>query len=355
MDTALRVGIVGANAHRAWARDAHIPALAGLPGLELAAVSARTQSLAEEARVAFGAPRAFGDSLALAGDPGIDLIAVTVKVPEHRSIVLAALRAGKHVYCEWPLGRNLAEAQEMAAAVTPDSHVMIGLQALAAPAIRQAAKLVREGAIGQPQIMRVFSPTGGWGREAPPFYAYLQDSRNGATLETIAGGHTLAAVEAIIGRYLEVDARKSTHIKNVLIQGTGESIERTCADHMMILGAHESGCVSSVEVIGGATRPACLFELVGERGWLKITGAQPGGYQLANLRLETSMATEPPPESVVPGLKGPPANVAEAYAQFAHDIRHGLHTAPDFNAAVRLTRLLDAIDEASRGGCRQRL
>ena len=37
-------------------------------------------------------------------------------------ILLAALDAGKHVYCEWPLGRNLQEAEELAAAQnTPES------------------------------------------------------------------------------------------------------------------------------------------------------------------------------------------------------------------------------------------
>src|SRR6516164_6889129 len=124
MTKPIRVGIVGANAQRAWAHDAHVPALAALPGFQLAAVSARTQELAEAARAAFGAGRAFGDSLALVRDPDIDLVAVTVKVPEHRAVVLAALAAGKHVYCEWPLGRDLAEAEEMAAAVRPGSRVI---------------------------------------------------------------------------------------------------------------------------------------------------------------------------------------------------------------------------------------
>ena len=128
MERPIRVGVVGANAHRAWAHDAHIPALKRLPQFELGAVSARTQDLAEEARAAFGAAR--GDSLALVRDPDIDRVSVTVKVPEHRALVLAALEAGKHVYCEWPLGRDVAEAEEMARAVRPVSHVAIGFQAL---------------------------------------------------------------------------------------------------------------------------------------------------------------------------------------------------------------------------------
>jgi predicted dehydrogenase len=43
------------------------------------------------------------------------VVAVTVKVPHHRELVSAALAVGKAVYCEWPLGRDLADAQAMAA------------------------------------------------------------------------------------------------------------------------------------------------------------------------------------------------------------------------------------------------
>src|SRR5579863_8135291 len=50
-------------------------------------------------------------------DDRIDLITISVKVPAHRELVLAALNAGKAVYCEAPLGRTVAEAEEMASAV----------------------------------------------------------------------------------------------------------------------------------------------------------------------------------------------------------------------------------------------
>ncbi|CAN7534313.1 Gfo/Idh/MocA family oxidoreductase [Phenylobacterium sp. LjRoot219] len=355
MSERIRVGVVGANAQRGWAHDAHVAALAQLLDYELTAVSARDAALAEAARAAFGAERAFGDSLALVRAPEIDLVAVTVKVPEHRAIVLAALAAGKHVYCEWPLGRDLAEAEEMAAAVTAGSHVAIGLQGLAAPAVREAARLVREGALGRPLVARVFSPTAGWGPAAPPHYAYLQDRRNGATLETIAGGHTLAVIEAIVGAYREVDARNSTRLKAVRVSDTGETVERTCADHMLVLGEHASGCVSTLEVIGGvADRPFSL-EVVGEAGWLKIAGHQPGGFQVANLTLETSLPDARPLAPVAAELKGPPANVAEAYARLAADIAAEQRSVAGFDHAVRLTRLLHAIDTASSTGRRQRL
>jgi predicted dehydrogenase len=354
MTATLRVGIVGANATRGWARDAHGPALAKLPRFELVAVSARTQPLAEEAKVVFGAQRAYGDSLAMVRAPDLDIIAVTVKVPEHRAVVLAALEAGKHVYCEWPLGSDLVEAKEMAAAVKPTQHAMIGLQGLSAPAVRQASKLVRDEALGSLRVLRVFSPTAGWGPDAPPHYAYLQDKRSGATLETIAGGHSLAVVEEIAGAYIEVDARNDTLVDRVRIQGTDEAVRRTCADHMMVLGKHAGGCVSTLEVTGGVMARPFVLELIGERGWLKIIGGRAGGYQVGNLRLETDLANSSEPEFAAAELRDSlGVYVAEGYERFADDIRNGTKTVPDFNAAVRLTKLLDSVDRASDSGARQ--
>ena len=114
--TPIRVGIVGANAERGWARDAHLDALRALSStFTISAVSARDLTQAAAAAEYFGAQLAFGDSRELVRSRDVDVVVVAVKVPEHRSVVLAALDAGKHVYCEWPLGRTTAEAVELLA------------------------------------------------------------------------------------------------------------------------------------------------------------------------------------------------------------------------------------------------
>ena len=287
--TPLRIGFAGANAERGWAKDAHLGAINALPDLVVQAVSARNQEIADGAKALFGAASAYDDSLALARDPDVDIVAVTVKVPEHRAIVLAAIAAGKHVYCEWPLGRDLAEAQEMAdAARAAGVHVCIGLQGANSWAVRHAAALVAEGAIGRPLSLRVVSPTGGWGAVSPPNYAYLQDKSNGATLSTIAGGHTLAAIEAVVGAFTEVTARASILRDSMTLMGTDETVERTCADHLLTFGKHDSGCISSMEVVGGVTDVPFQFELRGTEGSLSITGGHPGGYQAGPLVVTTN-------------------------------------------------------------------
>ena len=112
----LRVGVIGANPNRSWAKDSHIPALRSLENVQLAAVATTSRASADAAAAAFGVRAAYDDPLALITASDIDIVSVCVRVPYHRDLVLAALAADKHVYCEWPLGRDCGEAAEMAAA-----------------------------------------------------------------------------------------------------------------------------------------------------------------------------------------------------------------------------------------------
>jgi predicted dehydrogenase len=106
----IQVGIVGASASRGFASIAHVPALRALPQFELAAVSTTHRETAEAAARHYGAKLAFSDPDELARHPDVDLVTVSVKVPDHYRPVVAAIEAGKHVYCEWPLGRDTDEA-----------------------------------------------------------------------------------------------------------------------------------------------------------------------------------------------------------------------------------------------------
>src|SRR6201988_1639854 len=110
----IRLGFIGATVRATWAAQSHFPALLASPDVELTAVCTTRPESAEEARAAFGAKLAFHDFRAMVASPEIDAVAVVVRVPSHYEPTRAAIEAGKHVYCEWPLGRTTAEAVEMA-------------------------------------------------------------------------------------------------------------------------------------------------------------------------------------------------------------------------------------------------
>src|SRR2546428_10249241 len=148
-ESTLGVGIIGVSPVRGWAATAHIPALRALPNYEIRALSASSAESARAAGEAFGIKAVFPDHEQLVIQPDIDVVAVTVKVPHHRELVTAALAAGKAVYCEWPLGRDLDEARVMAAlAAEQGVRTVVGLQARQAPAIQFVRELLNDGYVG---------------------------------------------------------------------------------------------------------------------------------------------------------------------------------------------------------------
>src|SRR4029453_5108831 len=156
MANKIRLGFVGANVRSNWASQSHFPALLASPDVELTAVCTTRPESAEEAREAFGAKLAFHDFREMVASPEIDAVAVVVRVPLHYEPTKAALEAGKHVYCEWPLGRTTAEAEELAALAEAKGLVTaVGLQARVNPALMQMKELVEAGYVGEVMAVHV--------------------------------------------------------------------------------------------------------------------------------------------------------------------------------------------------------
>jgi predicted dehydrogenase len=95
---------------------------------------------------------------------------------------MAALNAGKHLYCEWPLAATTERAQQMRdLAVREGSHHMVGLQARGARTFNRIRDLVTDGYVGKvlSRTMIVSTPT--WGTEFTQNWAYMADRSNGNT------------------------------------------------------------------------------------------------------------------------------------------------------------------------------
>src|SRR5438874_9354679 len=144
------MGVVGLSPKRGFASIAHIPALRALSDFDIAAVCTSRQESAEAAAQHFGIPLAFSNPEDLARHPDVDLVTVSVKVPDHYRPVMASIDAGKHVYCEWPLGRSTDEAVQMLeAAEGRGVRHAVGLQGQMSPAINYVKDLIAEGYVGR--------------------------------------------------------------------------------------------------------------------------------------------------------------------------------------------------------------
>lgn len=360
----LRVGIVGLQPGRSWAARAHIPALRALSNqYQIAGVANTTHASAEAAAKACALPRAFTDIAELVASPEVDIVAVTVKVPHHLAIVKAAITAGKHVYCEWPLGNGLAEAEEMAALASHKGVLgVIGTQARVAPEIEYLRKIIADGYVGEVLSTTLTARGRGWGAtiDYKATGAYLLDRANGATMLTIPLGHTLAALGDVLGDIAELSAVLANRRHCVRALDTGETLSMTAPDQVLVSGLLASGAPVSIHYRGGEARGVGLvWEINGTQGDIRVTG--PSGHaQMVQLSLEGARGEErelrplevPPsyragfPDNVVPG------NVARIYARMAADLREGTHAAPSFDDAVRVHRLIAAIEEAADSGRR---
>jgi predicted dehydrogenase len=166
----IRVGIIGVNPGRGWAAQAHIPALKSMPDdFEITALSTRRRASADAAGKLFGVPAAFDDHRELVNSPNVDVVAVTVKVPHHLELATAALDAGKAVYCEWPLGNGLKEAEALAALAKKKGVLaVVGLQARSAPAVAYVRDLIKQGYVGEVLSTTLIGSGMGWGPSVEP-------------------------------------------------------------------------------------------------------------------------------------------------------------------------------------------
>jgi predicted dehydrogenase len=356
------VGIIGVSPVRGWAATAHIPALRALPNYEIRALSAHSTESARAAGDAFGVSAVFTDHEQLVTRPDIDVVAVTVKVPHHRALVAAALAAGKAVYCEWPLGRDLDDAHAMAAlAAGQGVRTVVGLQARQAPAIEFVQDLLSGGYVGEVLSTTMVGLSVPGDVVVQP-NAYMLDNTNGANLLTISVGHSLDILNHVLGEFATLSALSDLRRPRITIEETGEQIVKTAADQIAVIGTLTSGATASIHireaVAGGA---GFLWEINGTDGTLRIT-ADAAHPQIFPLTVAGARGRNEPAELAVPAaltqkwpaltnLEGTPAyNVGRTYAAFAADIDNGTHTVPDFADAVRRHEVIAAIERSAVSG-----
>ena len=355
----IRLGIIGANSQKGWASRTHLPAAAASPNFELAAVCTTRKESAAETRQKYGARLAFDDYREMLERPDIDAVTVSVKVAAHYEATMAALHAGKHVYTEWPLGRTTAEAEEMAELAQANGlRNMVGLQTRANPGFLYAKHLVESGYVGEVLSCRARLIWGGM-LQWPSEELWQRHADQGANALTIAGGHIIDALSFSVGNFSRVSSVVSTQIKEWLVIESGQTVEVTAPDTIMISGKMANGGVSSVHVAGTPWGGSDGFkmELYGKEGTLAAScGFSPttDAVRLQGCRqgnsledLEVPKEYETAPEGVP---AGDPYNVGQMYHRFGQAILLGEDCQPDFRAAVELHRFIDNVVKASEEG-----
>jgi predicted dehydrogenase len=292
-------------------------------------------------------------------------MAVTVKVPYHLELATAALDAGKAVYCEWPLGNGLEEAETLAALARKQGVLAVaGLQARSAPSVAYVRDLINQGYVGEVLSTTLVGSGMGWGPTVEPYNAYLNDKKNGATMLSIALGHAVEGLCHCLGEVRELSATMTVRRQSATIGQTGESEPMIAEDQVCVTGLLEGGAALSVHYRGGTSRGTnLLWEINGTEGDLQLTsaGGQPQIFEMTvhgGNGAQSALEVLPVPDQYrwsPPQGPGPSANVAQAYARFASDYREGTHLCPTFDDAVTRHRMLNGIETAASTGQRQTL
>lgn len=365
MGAKIRVGIVGATVTTGgsgWGAHAHVPALHALPDYELKAICTAHAETAKASAAAFGAELAFDNLDDMLAHPDIDLVVVSVRVPGHRDLVMKALQAGKTAFCEWPLGANLAEAEEMAGLAAERSlRTAVGLQGRSDATLMYARELVQQGQIGE-VLAANLSVIGQATTERGAGRIWQGSRTNGANPLTISGGHAIDALCFILGEFAEVTARVATKITEWHNTDTGETMKVDAPDWVSMAGRLQSGAEVAFQVATVPFNPSGnRFEIYGREGTLTISA---GSSNIGPNRLYGSRGKEPLAEIETPERftivpegtpAGQPRNVAQAYVRLADATETDEPFEPGFDLAVKRHKLIEAIERSSAEGRSVRL
>jgi predicted dehydrogenase len=172
--------------------DVARPRLEMLCEMSDAYASARAEEL--------GFARPTSDWRALVSDPAVDVVSITTPNQFHAEMAIAALEAGKHVWCEKPMAPAFADALAMKVAAEASGRVAIlGYNYIQNPAFREIARLIGEGAIGTPFQIRAEMDEDFMADPETPFFWKNASSSGYGALDDFAV-HPLSLIQRLFGR-----------------------------------------------------------------------------------------------------------------------------------------------------------
>ena len=203
----LKVAVVGASisgskdGRERFSVRAHIPALQFLKDdYEVVAACTTRMETAKATADRFGLPHAYDNiDRMLAEVPDLDVVCVCVRPNVHHQVVMPALRAGKHVYCEHPLGTTTAQAQEAYdLSRKMGVRTAVGHQMHYEPAVLQMAEMVKNGYIGRPLSFNITYLTSSYIAPRPSHRHWLFNADMGGH-PAYRTGHNLERLTAVLG------------------------------------------------------------------------------------------------------------------------------------------------------------
>ncbi len=342
----------------------------GLPAdaIRLVGVATTRVETAENAAREIGCPVWTDNYGTLLARDDVQVVDVCVPNHLHEEMVVAAARAGKHVYCEKPLAMNVAQAQRMAAAVDKagvKGQVTFNFRFI--PAVIRARQLMAEGFTG-----RVFSFHARYHRSSyispqkPLSWRLSREISGGGALFDL-GSHVLDLVHFLLGEVTEVQATMETLIKErPLAKGSTEMGQVDVDDLDLIQLRLADGALGTVEVsrMGTGATNDLQVQVFGELGALRLSLDDPDwlyvydvrdsdtplGGQRGFKRIEACQHFE---GQLAPDWTMPMSFVrshAECQYQFLKAIWEDKLPQPDLKDGVYVQEVMEAVERSAKAG-----
>jgi predicted dehydrogenase len=270
----LRIGLIGTG----FMGKTHVFGFAAAPkvfdlpyGIQLHTVADVTEELAARAAAEFGFARHTTDWRSMIDDPQIDVIDITAPNALHKEMALAAIAAGKHVYCEKPLAPLASDAAEMADAARKKGVVtQVGFNYLCNPMLRTAREMIAAGELGEIRGYRGLHAEDYMADESG-VWTFRHDPAGGGALADI-GSHALATAEFLLGPIAAVMGDCVTMISR-RPDGKGGSREVSVDDVGRAFLRFENGAQGSIEGnwIATGRKMQHDFEVYGTKGALAFS------------------------------------------------------------------------------------
>jgi predicted dehydrogenase len=227
----LGVGLIGSGYMgkcHALAWNSVAPVFGDVERPRLVSLADASAELAERKGREFGFAGSTGNWRDLLADPGIDVISIAAPNQFHADMAVAALEAGKHVWCEKPMATSLVDAERMRdAARRSGKAAIMGYNYIQNPLIRHMQTLIADGAIGSVTHVRIEMDEDYMADPDEPFY-WKSEARSGYGALDDFAVHPLSLMTVLVGLPVEVMTDMS---KPYADRPAGEGSRREVENH----------------------------------------------------------------------------------------------------------------------------
>lgn len=337
----VRIGIVGAGG---IVRQRHMPGLQAIPGVEIVSVCNRRRDSAEAFAAEYGIPRVVDHWRQVVDDPEVDVVWIGTTPYMHARISIAALDAGKHVFCQARMARNLAEARAMVDAADRHPELVV---AICPPPFGMVGELTmrrllrRERVVGTVQQVRLTMLAASLTAGEPELHWRQDIEQSGNNVLTV--GIYAEVMHRWVGRAVELQARTDLYTRQRRDPATGEFVDVQIPDSVSVIGQLASGADFVYQWSGAAhLGPTGELWVFGDAGTLTYDF---GADRIRHATLDdTELRDVPIPEHERGGW--------QVEADFIRAVREGGDTglSPDFTTGEQYMEFLEALTHSARSG-----